>query len=78
MSGPFSGYTSCELFICNRCVACVHRTVENDPCDEFTPAYLGEWPEMLLKDEDSFIGVECVRFSRGNWYGSADSSHRLA
>jgi hypothetical protein len=62
MSGPFSNSTDGELFTANRCDRCVHTTVDGDPCDDFTPAYLGEWPEILYRSPDGPSGVECRKF----------------
>jgi hypothetical protein len=65
VSGPFSNSDDGELFIGNRCNRCAHRIELDEPCDEFTPAYLGEWPTILTRvpiNDDNPIGVECTRF----------------
>lgn len=70
MSGPFSNSTDGEMFTGARCRVCRHRGSEFDdapdvPCDDFTPAYLGEWPEILYRVPRSTanpVGVECARF----------------
>lgn len=36
-----------------------------EPCQDFDPAYFGEWPEILTKvpiNDDNPVGVECTRF----------------
>ncbi len=68
MSGPFSNADCGEMFTFNRCARCRHRGwIEgpDDPCDAFTPAYLGEWPDILYPvpiTEANPVGVECKRF----------------
>jgi hypothetical protein len=69
MSGPFSNADDGELFIANRCARCTHRLDPDlgfgEPCDDFTPAYLGKWPTILTRvpvDDRNPIGVECTRF----------------
>lgn len=62
---PFSDSTSGELFTANRCAVCVHRGIEGEPdgpCDDFTPALLGEWPTILFRDPANPVGVECRKF----------------
>jgi hypothetical protein len=66
MSGPFSGSTSGELFTANRCGRCAHRVADGEfagePCDDFTPALFGEWPEILYRSDSTPVGVECRKF----------------
>lgn len=62
MSGPFYDATSGEMFVAGRCDRCVHRLGEDEPCDEFTPALVGEWPEILFRSDSTPVGVECREF----------------
>ena len=62
MTRPFSNSTSGDMFVAMRCEHCVHRTAEDDPCDAFTPAYLGEWPTILVRSDATPVGVECTRY----------------
>lgn len=66
MGSPFSNSESGEMFIANRCDRCVHRLHENGPCHDFTPALLGEWPEILFRSDATPVGVECRKFERGS------------
>lgn len=64
MSPPFSNSETGELFIANRCHRCAHRVrdpIEAYPCADFTPAYIGQWPEILYRASNP-AGVECRRF----------------
>lgn len=65
MSGPFSNSDSGDLFIANRCDRCVHRIGPDEPCDDFIPAYVDEWPEIFAKvptSDRNPLGVECTKF----------------
>lgn len=64
MSAPFSNSDAGDTFVGARCARCVHRTTEDDPCDEFTPAYFGEWPAILVS-ADTPVGVDCTKFRSG-------------
>ena len=64
MSAPFSNSDAGDTFVGARCARCVHRTTEDDPCDEFTPAYFGEWPAILVS-ADTPVGVDCTKFQAG-------------
>lgn len=67
MSGPFSNSTEGDLFTANRCDRCIHRTGLDEPCDDFLPAYLDEWPVILTRvpiSAQNPIGVECTRFTQ--------------
>jgi hypothetical protein len=62
MSAPFYDATSGEIFTANRCDRCKHADADGDPCDDFTPAYLHEWPTILFRSADGPSGVECRKF----------------
>lgn len=66
MSGPFSNGTDGELFTANRCDRCTRRAeIDDGPCEEFTPAYFDEMPEILFRVPRSAanpVGVECRLF----------------
>lgn len=65
MTGPFSDSDDGELFIANRCNRCVHCTDFGEPCDDFLPAWVNEWPEILTPvpvSDRNPVGVECARF----------------
>lgn len=61
---PFSTSDQGEAFIAGRCARCVHRTAEGEPCDDFTPALVGEWPEILHRSDATPVGVECSKFAK--------------
>jgi hypothetical protein len=65
VSGPFSNSDDGELFLANRCNRCAHAFGPDDPCYDFYPAYVGEWPTILTRvplSDANPIGVECTRF----------------
>lgn len=63
MAAPFANGTEGDMWMANRCCRCVHRDEEFDgPCVEFTPAFLGEWPEILYRADTNILGVECRKF----------------
>jgi hypothetical protein len=62
MSGPFTDATSNEIFIENRCARCVHADINGDPCDDFTPAFIGEWPRIIVRSRHSPVHVDCTKY----------------
>lgn len=66
MSAPFSNGTEGDLFMSNRCQRCAHWDDDLDlSCDDFTPAFFGEWPEILYRvprSQQNPLGVECRNF----------------
>lgn len=65
MSAPFSNSDSGDMFIANRCNRCVHRVELDEPCDDFLPAFVNAWPEILIRvplSGKNPVGVECTRF----------------
>ena len=66
---PFANATEGDAFVANRCRCCPLYDHEVDgPCDQFTPAFFGEWPDILYRTRptrDNPLGVEC------DWYQQA-------
>lgn len=63
MSGPFANGTEGDMFVAHRCMRCAYwdHKVEA-PCEGFTPAFFGQWPEILYRTTSTVVGVDCRNF----------------